>query len=245
MSPSLDRPAPPYVQIAEHYRRLIKNGQLSEGAKLPSVVEIANEWKVATATAAKALGQLKAEGFVRSTNQGTFASINHKQTTGPDRLQMLRATGNGYRPGETAEIVGAQKVGADRAIAAALGVQVGSEVIRRSRVYRDDLGVVAVSTSWLPGEFADVAPELLSTDPLPKMTFGLIEDRTGRRAVRRRDVVAIQAVPLDIAPVLEVSPETACLTMTNMYWDQNGDPTEYAVDFLAPGRELSAEYSLD
>lgn len=245
MSPRLDRPAPPYVQIAEHYRQLIKNGELSEGAKLPSVADVADEWKVATATASKALGQLRAEGFVRSNNQGTFVSIGHKQTTGPDRLQMLRATGNGFRPGETAEIVSAGMTVADREVAESLGVPVKSDVIQRRRIYRDDLGVVAVSTSWLPGEFAEPAPELLSTDPLPKMTFGLVEDRTGRRVVRRRDVVAVRPAPAELAEVLGVATGSDCLTMANLYWDEDGDPTEYAVDFLAQGRELSAEYSMD
>ncbi|WP_210744692.1 GntR family transcriptional regulator [Nocardia flavorosea] len=233
------------MQIAEHYRQLIKNGELSEGAKLPSVAEVAGDWKVATATASKALGQLRAEGFVRSNNQGTFVSIGHKQTTGPDRLQMLRATGNGFRPGETAEIVSSGMTAADNEVAESLGLPVESDVIQRRRIYRDDLGIVAVSTSWLPGDLADPAPELLSTAPLPKMTFGLVEDRTGRRVVRRRDLVAIRPAPSDVAEVLGVAVGADCLTMANLYWDENGDPTEYAVDFLARGRELSAEYSMD
>lgn len=245
MSPRVDRPAPPYVQIAEHFRLLIKNGELSEGARLPSVAEIADAWTVATATAAKALNQLRAEGYARSTNQGTYVSLAHKQTTGPDRLQMLRATGNGFRPGETAEIVNAELANVDGDVAEALATEVDSPAVRRRRVYRDDLGVVAVSTSWLPGALADSAPELLSTDPLPKMTFGLVEDRTGRRAVRRRDVISIRSVPEDVAQILGVDPGAESLTMANLYWDQNGDPTEYAVDYLAPGRELSAEYSID
>ncbi|KZM70395.1 GntR family transcriptional regulator [Nocardia terpenica] len=245
MSPSLDRPAPPYLQIADHFRVMIKNGELSEGAKLPSVAEIAAGWNIATATAAKALNQLRTEGYVRSTPRGTFVSISHKQTTGPDRLQMLRATGNGYRPGESVEVVSSELTDASNDVTESLGIPEGTQVVRRRRVYRDDLGIVTISTSWLPGEFAKSAPELLSTDPLPKMTFGLIEDRTGRRAVARRDVVSLREAPTDIAETLGVEPNSQCLTMTNLYWDQNGDPTEYAIDYLGPGRELSAEYSLD
>lgn len=77
------------------------------------------------------------------------------------------------------------------------------------------------------------------------MTFGLVEERTGRRAVRRRDVVAIQPVPEDAAPLLRIEVGCPALTMTNNYLDQNGDATEYVVDFLASDRELSAEYNLD
>ncbi len=245
MSPTVNRPVPAYLQIAEHFRTKIKNGDLTEGAKLPSVQEIARGWEVATATAAKALSQLRVEGYVRSTNQGTFVSIAHKQTTGPDRLAMFRATGNGFRPGESVEVVSSGIADAPSDAAAALDIAEGSPVVRRRRIYRDDLGVVTVSTSWLPSEFAEAAPELLSTDALPKMTFGLIEERTGRRAVSRRDVIALRTAPEDIASSLGVTNETQCLTMTNLYWDQDGNPTEYAIDYLGPGRELSAEFSFD
>ncbi|WP_280409464.1 GntR family transcriptional regulator [Nocardia brasiliensis] len=245
MSPTLDRPAPAYLQIASHFRELIKKGELAEGAKLPSVAEVAQGWQVASATAAKALGQLRTEGYVVSNNQGTFVSIAHKQTTGPDRLQMLRATGNGYRAGESVEVVSAELTDAASDVATALGIAEGSPVVQRRRIYRDDLGIVTVSTSWLPGEFGESAPELLSTEPLPKMTFGLVEDRTGRRAVIRRDVVSLRPVPADLSETLGIPVDSPCLTMTNLYWDQNGDPTEYAIDFLGTGRELSAEYALD
>ncbi|WP_433599139.1 GntR family transcriptional regulator [Nocardia sp. CA-135953] len=245
MSPTVNRPAPPYLQIAEHFRKLIKNGELAEGTKLPTVAELATGWGVAAGTAAKAITQLRTEGYVTSSNQGTFVSIAHKQTTGPDRLQMLRATGNGYRPGESVEVISSELTEASAEVATGLDVSEGSSIVQRRRVYRDDLGIVTVSTSWLPGEFAESAPELLSTDPLPKMTFGLIEERTGRRAVIRRDVVAIRTAPADIASILGVEVDSPCLTMTNLYWDQDGQLTEYAVDYLGPGRELSAEYALD
>ncbi|MDX6744315.1 GntR family transcriptional regulator [Actinocorallia sp. A-T 12471] len=244
MSPRVERSRPPYLQIADHYRKAILEGLLVEGQQLPSVARLSEEWTVATATSAKALKQLQSEGLVRATSQGTFVSLATRQTTGPDRLQLLRATGSGYRPGERVEIVGASLTPAPADVAEALGVAEGTSVIRRQRVYRDDDGVVAFSTSWLPGELAAAAPELVSVDPLPKMTFGLIEERTERRAVHRRDVVSIESASTAVAEVLGVEPGTSVLTMTNFYWDQHGDVTEYAKDHLGTGRELSGEYPL-
>ncbi|MFF5315908.1 UTRA domain-containing protein, partial [Streptomyces massasporeus] len=104
--------------------------------------------------------------------------------------------------------------------------------------------VIALSTSWLPGEFAAGAPELLVPEPLPTMTFGLIEERTGRRAVRRRDAVAVRRVPDEAAPFLDVPPGTPVLAWTNHYWDQHGTVTEYATDLLGPDRDLTAEYDM-
>ncbi|MBQ1088237.1 GntR family transcriptional regulator [Streptomyces sp. B93] len=245
MTPKVQRTAPPFMQIAEHFQVKIKEGELPQGTKLPSIVDIAREWGVATATASKAIKQLQDEGYVQSSSQGTFVDLGRKLTSGPDRLQMLRATGSGFRQGESVEILSAELVPAPANVAKGLKVNEGDQVVQRRRVYRDDDGVVAVSTSWLSGELGEAAPELLEVSALPKMTFGLIEDRTGRRAVRRRDVVAMCPVPDDIAEVLGTEAGTQALTMTNQYWDQHGEPTEYAQDFLGAGRELSAEYAID
>ncbi|MEV7868429.1 UTRA domain-containing protein [Streptomyces sp. NPDC088124] len=116
--------------------------------------------------------------------------------------------------------------------------------VRRQRRYPDDGGVVALSTSWLPGEFADAAPELVESAPLPKMTFGLVEERVGRRTVRRSDVVSLRPVPAGDAELLGVEVGAPALVMANRYWDADGAVTEYATDFLGPGRHLSAEYDL-
>ncbi|ARX85128.1 GntR family transcriptional regulator [Streptomyces alboflavus] len=35
------------------------------------------------------------------------------------------------------------------------------------------------------------------------------------------------------------------LTMANTYWDQYGQVTEYARDFMGPDRELAADYDLE
>ncbi|MBW1604654.1 GntR family transcriptional regulator [Streptomyces sp. JJ66] len=236
----------PYQRIAAQIRQQIERGELMPGDRIPSVREIERTEGVSTATATRVAAVLRADGFAESIpGVGTIVSARRTQTTGPDRLTMLRAGGTGFRDGESTEVLFSDLVPAPESVAAAFGLSQGEDVVQRQRVYKDSQGVVSLSTSWLPGVFAESAPELLSTDPLPKMTFGLVEERTGRRVIRRRDVVAIRPVPEDAAGVLGVAPESPGLTMTNSYWDQNGELTEYAVDFLGPGRELSAEYQLD
>ncbi|WP_433376973.1 GntR family transcriptional regulator [Streptosporangium sp. CA-115845] len=236
----------PYRRIAAQIRARIESGEIRPGDRIPSVREIMRDEGVSTATATRVAAVLRAEGYAESVpGVGTLAGLPKKITAGSDRLRMLRATGSGYRSGERAEMLSAGFVPAPEEIADALGVETGAFVVRRRRAYHDDRGVVVVSTSWLPGELGEAAAELLVAEPLPQMTFGLVEERTGRRAVRRRDVVAIKPVPEDIASVLGMRNGLPTLTMTNFYWDQQGDVTEYAVDFLAPERELSADYDLE
>ena len=83
----------------------------------------------------------------------------------------------------------ADLVPAPQDVALALGVGEGTPTVRRRLRYLDEQGVMTVSTSWLNGALGEAAPELLAAGPLPKVTFGLVEERTGRRAVRRRDTV--------------------------------------------------------
>jgi DNA-binding GntR family transcriptional regulator len=245
MTPRVQRAAPPFMQIADHFRQKIIDGALTQDTKLPPIAEIAEEWGVATATAAKGVKQLQAEGYVRSSTQGTFVDLGRKLTSGSDRLQLQRATGSGFRPGEHVEIISAELVPAPAEVAEALEVGEGDSVVRRQRRYLDDEGVITLSTSWLPGDLAESAPELIVPEALPKMTFGLIEDRTGRRAVRRRDVVGLMSVPEDAAELLGVQSGSPALTMSNYYWDQHGSVIEYATDFLGAGRKLTAEYDLN
>ncbi|MFG3133375.1 GntR family transcriptional regulator [Streptomyces tendae] len=237
---------PPYRRIAAKIREQIERGELQPGDRIPSVREIMRTEGVTTATATRVAAVLRAEGFVESVpGIGTVVTVPRKLTAGSDRLTMLRAGGTGFKPGERVEVVGSELVPAPPTVADALGLEEGAAAVRRRRRYLDDRGVITVSTSWLPGMLAEAAPELLEVGPLPKMTFGLIEERTGRRAVRRRDTVTLENVPEELAGLLDTAAGTPALVMTNHYWDQDGNVTEFAVDFVGTDRELSAEYELE
>ncbi|MGK5729577.1 GntR family transcriptional regulator [Streptomyces sp. URMC 124] len=66
----LEQPAAPasapYRRIAAELRARIASGEIRPGEKVPSVRRIAQEWGVATATAAKVLSVLREEGVVRA-----------------------------------------------------------------------------------------------------------------------------------------------------------------------------------
>ncbi|MFI1148683.1 GntR family transcriptional regulator [Streptomyces sp. NPDC020817] len=236
---------PPYRRIAEQIIERIRAGQLSAGDRVPSVAEIMRDENVSRATAARVPGVLRAEGWADAIpGVGTIVRQPKQMTAGADRLQLLRSGGSGLRDNEQVEILKCEMQPATQEVADALGLEVGDQVAIRQRRYIDDKGVSVVSATWISAAVAEAAPEFLEAEPLPKMTFGLIEDRTGRRASRRRDTVSQKPAPDDIAPLLEVDAGTLTLVMANHYWDQNGEPTEYAVDYYGTGRQLSAEYDL-
>lgn len=58
-------------------------------------------------------------------------------------------------------------------------------------------------------------------------------------------MVCVQPVPEDAAALLDVEAGTLAPTMSNYYWDPHGSVTEYAIDFMGAGRQLTAEYDLN
>lgn len=72
---SIDRegPIPPYRQIADILRERIESGEIPPGRRIPSLVELEQEFEVARDTLRKAVQVLKDEGLVETvTGMGVF-----------------------------------------------------------------------------------------------------------------------------------------------------------------------------
>ncbi|MFB7899917.1 GntR family transcriptional regulator [Streptomyces xiamenensis] len=61
-----DGPVPPYRQIADDLRRRIESGEIPPGRRIPSMVELEQQWGVARDTISKATRALKAEGLIET-----------------------------------------------------------------------------------------------------------------------------------------------------------------------------------
>ncbi|MFE0765416.1 GntR family transcriptional regulator [Streptomyces smyrnaeus] len=236
---------PPYRRIAQQIIDRIESGDLQPGDTVPSVRDIVRETGVSSGTASKVPGVLRELGYADATpGVGTVVRARKAVTAGADRLALVRAARPSVAEGERVEILDVQREEASQDVADALGVELGDEVARRRRMYSDAAGVVTVSATWVTAAMADVIPEFLEPAPLPKLTFGLIEERTGRAVARRRDTYELRPVPADTAEYLGVDEGTNALAVVNHYWDADGEPTEYAVDFLGPGRSLMVEHDV-
>ncbi len=164
----LDRDAP-YVQIIEHYRREIAAGRLTDGDTLPSGREIAAEFGVSMATAAKVATGLQALGLVVARpGAGTLVTARRppadRAAGGP--LLIGLATRGPVTAGETARVTEAGMVAAPQGVAAQLGIDLPAEVVRRRQVTADGGVTAAVLTSWFPARLAEALPALMSTEPL-------------------------------------------------------------------------------
>jgi DNA-binding GntR family transcriptional regulator len=159
----LERDAP-YVQIIEHYRQEIREGRLKDGDMLPSGREIAKQFGVSLATAAKVAGGLQAIGLVTPRpGAGTVVTASRppadRARGGP--LLITLASRSPARPGEQARVLEAGIVQAPQNVAAQLGAEPLAEVIRRRQATIRDGATVALLTSWFPGSLAETVPDLL------------------------------------------------------------------------------------
>jgi len=165
----------PYVQIIEHYRQQIRDGRLQDGDMLPSGREIAAEFGVSMATAAKVATGLQALGLV-SPRPGagtvvTAAGPPADRALGSPVLITL-ASRSPVRPGDKARVLEAGLVQAPQHVAAQLGTEALAQVVRRRQVTVRDGSPAAILTSWFPGPMAEAVPDLLGKTRLIEQISG-------------------------------------------------------------------------
>jgi GntR family transcriptional regulator len=170
----LERDAP-YVQIIEHYRQEIREGRLKDGDMLPSGREIAKEFGVSLATAAKVAGGLQALGLVTPRpGAGTVVTASRppadRARGGP--LLITLASRSPIRPGDQARVLESGIVQAPQNVAVQLGAEPLAEVIRRRQATTRDGATVALLTSWFPASLAATVPDLLKKARLTEQIGG-------------------------------------------------------------------------
>lgn len=183
MPPKLERPAPPYQQIATEIRTRISSGELQAGDLVPSVRSLMRDYGVAIATAQRALSTLRAEGYIKP-ERGVGSIVTTEEERGRaanDRVDNSRRTGKIYPTGSYAKITDAGIIEAPEQVADALGLKPGAPVIRRVRTtYRSDDKPSSASTSYYRGHLAEKAPLLLSRERIKEGTFAYIANILNR-----------------------------------------------------------------
>src|SRR5215469_11597164 len=127
----------PYVQIIEHFRQEIRQGRLRDGDMLPSGREIAQQFGVSLATAAKVASGLQALGLVTPRpGAGTVVTAPRppadRARGGPILITLTSRTP--ARPGDQARVLEAGQASAPQEVAAQLGVEPMAQVVRRRQV---------------------------------------------------------------------------------------------------------------
>lgn len=238
MAPKLERPAPPYLQIAGEIRKRIESGSLASGELVPSVRSILRDYGVAMATAQRALAVLRAEGYIRS-EPGIGSVVTSEEERGRaanDRVEKARRTGKIYPEGQYARILAVTMAEAPEQVADALGIKPGQPAIRRDRItFGADGRPVSASTSWFRGAFARRAPRLLEAERIKAGTFSYVASRIGREVGAWQDQFEPAMATAHDAELLDLDEGALILRGRNWIYDDQGDVLEYG-ESIAAGR---------
>lgn len=242
--PDISRPVPAYVQIANHYRAAILTGELAPSARLPSVSDLAAEWNVATATAARAIGLLQVEGAVYTSPRGTFVADQEVVFRNPQDRVRTAARWRTTSSDETVLVTGVGIVPAPAYVGELLSLDPGDMVIRREEVTRRGRRPVMLSVDWVPGMDAVSAGELLSPEPIAGGVYRFAQRATGRRVTHERDYVRGRGADHREATSLNLSVGCPILAGTHIWSDDDG-VVVYGEWVLPPDQVVSWEFRID
>lgn len=232
------------MQITDHYRRQIHDGDLIEGARLPPLTAIAKEWGVAHATAQKAVGQLQVEGLIITSPRGSFVAGADAKATSPQyRIERSRRTGSIDANGEHHHVNIAEITEPPTYVADLFDLDPDVQVVRREWITIENKALRTLTVTWYPADLAEQVPQLLSQEnssvgPLLRQ----IEEVTGS-ITRGRDYFHARGADAREASALGLPVGTAIAAGTWLAW--SGERlVEYGEYCLPPRHTLSYPYDV-
>lgn len=175
---------PGYREIADAIRADITAPRLVEGDRLPTVRDMANQYGVPTGTVARALDLLRAEGVIVSRHgRGLYVrSFSRILRSSPKRLsRQVWGAGQAIQDADTGQRlrvvhVEVTEVAAPAAVAEALGIPEGAEVLSRARKFTVEDRIVQTATSYIPLDVVAAAPAIAYTGPGPGGMYARMDE---------------------------------------------------------------------
>lgn len=245
--PEIQEVLPKYLQIAAHIRGQITRGDLKPGDEVDSERKLAQMWKVARPTAARALEALRVEGLIESRpGSGNFVRSTNMAPHARDRYERAREQGTMYADGETPEFLSAELVPAPQHVLDALQVAGEITAVRRVRLLRNADGrPIELSISWFAPELAERAPRLLELERLRGGTGKYLGEVIGREPSFGRDLSAARLATAEECQVLELGDAAAVLEQRRTIFDAQDQPLQFDEAVYPPGRWVPGrEYPL-
>ncbi|WP_026452810.1 GntR family transcriptional regulator [Saccharomonospora iraqiensis] len=226
---------PPYQQIASVLRDLIVAEKLEPGAKLPSEARLVEHYGVARMTVRQALQELRGEGLVVSEHgRGVFVRpmppvrrlasdrFARKHRSEGKAAFLAEADSVGYTP--TVDRIEVSHGSAPDRVAELLRLDVGAEVVIRSRRYLANGRPVETAVSYIPAEFA-AGTKIEQPDTGPGGLYARLEEAGHTLDTFSEEVTARMPVG-DERSALEIGPGIPVLTVLRTAYDTEGVPVE-------------------
>ncbi|MGV9527477.1 GntR family transcriptional regulator [Streptomyces cellulosae] len=236
---SVDRgsPVPLYFQLAQQLESAIEHGTLTPGTLLGNEIELAARLGLSRPTVRQAIQSLVDKGLlVRRRGVGT--QVVHSKVKRPLELSSLYddLESAGQRP--TTTVLVNTMVAASAEVAAALGVNEGSEVHRIERLRSAHGEPIAYLCNYIPPGLLDLdSGQLEATGLYRLMRAAGITLHSARQTIGARAATAVEAERL------REQPGAPLLTMQRVTFDDTGRAVEYGTHTYRPSR-YSFEFQL-
>ncbi|WP_432000357.1 GntR family transcriptional regulator [Streptomyces sioyaensis] len=178
---------PRYLQIADDILQQIRAGALKPGEMVPSESELVERYGVSGGTIRKAMVEVRASGLVETRHgKGSMVKdrppVRHRSS---DRFRRSHRQGGkaaylaeSAQSGATAKVsvlyIGPMEVPED--VAGRLGVEPGTQVLARRRLYFRNGTPVETASSYLPWDVVKDIPELFAENPGGGGIYARLED---------------------------------------------------------------------
>lgn len=230
----ISMPLPKYHRVYLVLKERLLEGLYND--KLPGELELSSEFEVSRVTIRKALGNLAAEGLIeRAAGRGTRrvdpsgnAGKNAPGAAPDHLLDKLVAINRST----TVKVLTHERLPATESVAAALRVEIGSEVLRVARVRSTADGPVSYIVTWLPAaRFRSLTKTKLERKPI----LTLIEESGVQIASATQTISAKQADSV-VAQHLAVPVGTALLAVNRVVLDKDSVPVQWLQGLYRPDR---------
>lgn len=221
---TIDRysPVPMYYQVAQQLEHAIETGELASGARLDGELALATQLGVSRPTLRRAIEYLVDRGYlVRRRAVGT--QVVHPKVRRPVELSSLYDDLTASRKNPRTTVLSIDKVSATDAVAHALGLEDGDDVLALERLRYADGQPLAIMRNWLPLGMVELDAERLERTGLYQLmrnagvTLHLASQTIGARGASAAE-----------ARLLQAHKGEPLLTMERTTYNENGQPVELA-----------------
>jgi DNA-binding GntR family transcriptional regulator len=229
---TIDRssPVPLYFQFAQQLQQLIETGVLPPGTRLSNEIAMAGEFGLSRPTMRQAMQHLVDKGLL-ARRRGVGTQVVTDRIRRRVEFTSLYEDLERDRRGPRTEVLSFGTVPAGPAVAAALRVEEGAQVVAFRRLRYADDQPIALLHNHLPSARDTVTAQALAETGLYRLLrqsgAGL---RTARQSIGARRATAAEA------RLLGETRGAPLLTMTRTAYDGSGHPVEYGAHVYRASR---------
>jgi DNA-binding GntR family transcriptional regulator len=215
-------PVPMYYQVAQQLEYAIESGALAPGSRLDGELALAEQLGVSRPTLRRAIEYLVERGYlVRRRAVGT--QVVHPKVRRPVELSSLYDDLAASRKNPRTTVLSLARAPATDAVAHALGLDDGAEVLALERLRYADGAPLAVMRNWLPLGLVELDAERLERAGL----YQLMRAAGVRLHLASQTIGARGASPAE-AKLLRAHRGEPLLTMKRTAYNESGQPVELA-----------------